>query len=168
MPTVRGGARLPGAQSDRLNTLQRYGSSTERFPQDGRPERMNFKRQPRFLLKCFAIVVCGSVSLIAISALVWAYDRSLQADVIRARSDLEHKLIAVEANLKASESRNAKLIQDCSAVKTSNPSNNVPKENDSTIYEIRSEDDHSDNILLETQKRNETNIISPRTNDAPW
>ncbi len=163
MPSASSGVRL----SDRRTTSQPYASYTERFPKNTTSEGMNFNRQPRFLLKCFAIVVCGSVSLIAISALVWAYDRSLQADVLRTRSDLEHKLLIVEANLKASESRNAKLIQDCSAVKTSNQSIIVPKEKNPSKQESRSEEDHSDNIPRKIQRQREPSIISART-DAPW
>jgi hypothetical protein len=167
MPTVRGGARLTSAPSDRLATSQPYGGSTEQFPKDSPAERMNFKRHPRFLLKCFAIVVCGSVSLIAISVFVWAYDRNLQADIIRSRSDLEHKLLAMEANLKESEFRNAKLIEDCSAKKSANLSTDVLKGKNPTKHEVHYEADLADRVPRETQTH-QPNIILPRTHDAPW
>jgi hypothetical protein len=146
-----------------------HGSSAERFPREAPAEKTNFKRHPRFLLKCFAIVVCGSVSLITITASVWAYDRSLQAD-IRNLFDLEQKLVALEAKLRESEARNAKIIQDCSPVKSANSSTFMLKDKNSTRHENQFEErkHRADRVARDIQEQNKLNSILPSKDDQPW
>ena len=112
MKPVRDAAHLP---ESRFVSSRPTKSPQQFVPRDESGELGSsdkHRRRPYYLLKLLGVIVCGSVSLIALTVLFWIYHHNFQA-AMQTRLDLEQRLSIVETKLKDSESNNAKLKEDC-------------------------------------------------------
>jgi hypothetical protein len=118
MKTVRGAAQLSSVDSDRSDRAQNKNSfRRERFSGESMAElggSKSLKRRPYYVLKCFAVAVCGSVSLIALTVFVWSYHLDFQA-LKRSRFELEQKVQVLKEQLRTGEYRSGKLKDDANA-----------------------------------------------------
>ena len=154
---ARAAAYLPESEFDR--SRPQHNLHTDALAELGGSSKR--KRRPYYLLRCFSVVVCGSVSLIALTVFFWFYHLDFQS-VLRARFDLEQKLLAIEGRLKESESQKAKLQEECRKLKI-------------TEIQMNHTEQHP---KIEHNRKNTTLLQSPKdalrmrrdhvTTDTPW